>query len=70
MVHGQYVLAVTTLRSIEPGEALSYDYGWSSDGGKILSECRCGSSKCRGFIENDEWALEYAAEAKRKAVVG
>lgn len=36
------------LREIEPGEELTCDYGSTHQNGKL--QCRCGGSRCRGYI--------------------
>lgn len=46
---------IESLRRIEPGEELVYDYAYERDGEfkeyyATLYACRCGSPKCRGII--------------------
>ena len=46
---------IKTLRKIEPGEELFYDYGLVIDGKQTKKlrkqyECRCGAKKCRGTM--------------------
>ena len=46
---------IKTLRRIEPGEELFYDYGLVIDGKQTKKlrkqyECRCGAKKCRGTM--------------------
>jgi len=40
-------LQVHAIRHIRPGEQLTIDYAWSSDG---AIRCMCGSERCRGWI--------------------
>ncbi len=39
-------------RNIEPGEELTYDYEYPYDD-PVRDKCRCGSKKCRGYIQMD-----------------
>jgi uncharacterized protein len=39
---------VYALRDIRPGEELTVDYGESQHDGKL--PCRCGATRCRGFL--------------------
>jgi len=42
---------VVALRPIEPGEEITYDYGFSAD---VAEPCACGARGCRGFIVDEE----------------
>jgi len=48
---GQAWAAVIALRPIAIGEELSYDYAFPPH---LAEPCRCGSSKCRGLIMEEE----------------
>lgn|SRR5690606_6342817 len=39
---------IWTLRSIEPGEEITCDYGETQHDGTL--PCRCGSERCRGYL--------------------
>ena len=49
-VNGLYRMALFTLRDIEPGEELTYDYNFSLFNPHEGQTCRCGASDCRGVI--------------------
>ncbi|HZZ71813.1 MAG TPA: SET domain-containing protein-lysine N-methyltransferase [Pirellulales bacterium] len=40
-------LYLVALRTIQPGEELTIDYGWPAD---HAIPCRCGSAGCRGWV--------------------
>jgi len=48
---GQVWATVIALRSIAIGEELSYDYAFPAH---LAEPCRCGSSKCRGLIMEED----------------
>ena len=48
---GQAWATVIALRPIAVGEELSYDYAFPPH---LAEPCRCGSSKCRGLIMEEE----------------
>lgn len=48
---GQAWATVIALRPIAIGEELSYDYAFPPH---LAEPCRCGSSKCRGLIMEEE----------------
>jgi SET domain-containing protein len=60
---------IDAIRSIRPGEELTYDYAYTRDGTETEEEetglygCRCGSRNCRGTI----LAPLSSAELKRRA---
>lgn len=39
------------LRDIEPGEEITYDYGFVAE---VAEPCACGSPRCRGLIVDDD----------------
>ena len=49
-VNGLYRMALFTLRDIEPGEELTYDYNFSLFNPHEGQACRCGAHDCRGVI--------------------
>ncbi len=51
---------ITAMRDIKKGEELSYDYGFSYDCNYKDHKCKCGSSKCVGFIvrEGSRWRIK------------
>jgi SET domain-containing protein len=48
---GQAWATIIALRAIAIGEELSYDYAFPPH---LAEPCRCGSSKCRGLIVEEE----------------
>ena len=50
---------VTSIRFIEKGEELSYDYGFGFDQDYKQFPCKCGSKKCCGYIvrEGSRWRI-------------
>ncbi|XP_071051493.1 histone-lysine N-methyltransferase ash1 isoform X2 [Onthophagus taurus] len=49
-VNGQFRMALFSLRNVEAGEELTYDYNFSLFNPADGQECRCGSDICRGVI--------------------
>lgn len=56
------------LRDIEPGEELTFDYGYALENA-LEHPCRCGKSTCVGFIVNsaDRPKLKKMLRKKKKA---
>lgn len=54
-VRGQIVLV--TMREIEPGEELTYDYAMTDDDEDDRFECNCGSNQCRGIVTGEDWKI-------------
>lgn len=52
---------VVVLRTIQPEEELTIDYGWTAD---AAIPCLCGSEKCRGWIVCDDDLPKVLAAAK------
>ena len=48
--NGYYRVGLFSLRDIEPGEELSYDYNFDNYNSEHQQVCHCGSSRCRGVI--------------------
>jgi len=50
---------VYAMRNIKKGEELSYDYGFSFDKDYKQYPCKCGSSRCVGYIvrEGSRWRI-------------
>ena len=47
---------ISAIKNIKKNEELSYNYGYSYDTDYIDHICNCGSSKCVGYIlDEDEW---------------
>jgi hypothetical protein len=44
---------VQAVRAIAPGEEVTIFYGWVSHGDPGRDPCRCGATRCRGFINFD-----------------
>ena len=44
---------IQCLRAIAPGEEVTIFYGWVSQNEPERDPCRCGSPRCRGFINFD-----------------
>ena len=42
---------VAALRTLQPGEELTIDYGWPAD---AAIPCHCGSKECRGWVVSVE----------------
>ncbi|KAL7506486.1 hypothetical protein ACHAXN_004987 [Cyclotella atomus] len=54
--------AIFALRDIEMGEELSFDYHWERKRGRACTKCYCGSSKCRGTLEDAKETNELEEE--------
>jgi SET domain-containing protein len=61
---------VVALRDIEPGEELTYEYGYDVE--HFLDHpCRCGADNCVGYIvRRDQWTRLRQLLRKRKAQGG
>jgi hypothetical protein len=44
---------IQCLRAIAPGDEVTIFYGWVSENEPARDPCRCGSARCRGFINFD-----------------
>ena len=60
-------LVLRSIRSIQPGEELSFDYGTIMFSEPTTFQCACGSPVCRGIIGNyyslpDELKKKYKAK--------
>lgn len=53
-------------RDIEPGEELFFDYSYEYDIHYQDHPCRCGTSKCVGFIVNEEGRKKIRKEIRAK----
>ena len=53
-IHEDDHIWIFSLRPIQPGEELSFNYGFDLDSYKEYP-CRCGSAKCVGFIVAEEF---------------
>jgi hypothetical protein len=53
-VRGELRACVYTTKAIKKNEELTFDYGWEPMARKPLTKCRCGTAKCRNFIEDWE----------------
>ena len=63
---------VECTRRIAPGEEVTVFYGWISHNEPERDPCRCGSARCRGFINfdlSDEDAKHVEILADRRVVV-
>jgi hypothetical protein len=48
---------VVTMREVEPGEELTFDYAMTDTAPYDEFDCQCGSPRCRGQIRADDWRL-------------
>tara|TARA_B100000941_G_C28410246_1_gene503028 strand:+ start:109 stop:609 length:501 start_codon:yes stop_codon:yes gene_type:complete len=57
---------ISSIKNINAGEELSYDYGYSFDKDDYKDhECKCGSRNCIGYIiSSDEWS-KYLKHVKK-----
>jgi SET domain-containing protein len=49
-VGGERKIAIYTLRRVEAGEELAYDYKMSNVEGAERIPCGCGARHCKGFM--------------------
>jgi hypothetical protein len=50
------------LRTIEPGEELTYDYAFAAE---VAEPCRCGAATCRGLIVDTDDLAALPADLRR-----
>lgn len=55
-------IGLVTMRDIEAGEELTFDYAMSDGSPYDEFECQCGSSKCRGRMTGNDWQLPELRE--------
>ena len=46
---------IVTMRDIEPGEELTFDYAMTDGSDYDEFECLCGSHQCRGIVRGSDW---------------
>jgi hypothetical protein len=52
-------LTLVTLRRIEAGEELTFDYAMSDGSAYDEFACCCGASECRGGVSGEDWRNEH-----------
>lgn len=52
-------IALITMRDIQKGEELCFDYAMSDGGPYDEFECLCGTPGCRGKITGNDWKLPF-----------
>ena len=48
---------LVSMRRIEPGEAITFDYAMSDCNSFVSFDCNCRSTRCRGRLTRDDWRL-------------
>jgi hypothetical protein len=56
---------LVALRDIAAGEELTHDYATSVTTDGFLLRCNCGSMRCRGLIEGDDWRIPQLRQRYR-----
>lgn len=49
--------SLIAIRSIKPGEEITFDYATCMSTAIVNMPCDCGSEKCRGNVDADDWKL-------------
>ncbi|KAG6388642.1 hypothetical protein SASPL_150074 [Salvia splendens] len=62
MVNGEVCIGLFTLRDIEKGEEVTFDYNFVRVFGAAAKKCECGSANCRGYIGGDLTNSEVIAQ--------
>lgn len=52
-------IALITMRDIQKGEELCFDYAMSDGGPYDEFECLCGAPGCRGKVTGNDWKLPF-----------
>ncbi|KAL9683990.1 hypothetical protein QQ045_021421 [Rhodiola kirilowii] len=65
-VDGETRVGIFASRSIKPGEQLTYDYRFVQFGPEV--KCKCGSSKCQGYLgmKRKNLKIDYSWGTKRR----
>ena len=50
-------VTLTAMRDIAAGEELTNDYATSTADPTFLLRCHCGTARCRGMVEGDDWQI-------------
>jgi SET domain-containing protein len=53
---------VVTMRDVEAGEELCFDYAMSDTDDYDEFDCNCGMPSCRGVVRGDDWRLPELQE--------
>ncbi|CAG9857685.1 unnamed protein product [Phyllotreta striolata] len=69
-VNGQFRMALFSLRDIDDGEELTYDYNFSLFNPAEGQECKCGSETCRGVIGGKSQRVRQLPEPQGGAAAG
>ncbi|KAG8179697.1 hypothetical protein JTE90_025653 [Oedothorax gibbosus] len=65
-VNGHYRVGLFSMKDIFPNTELCYDYNFINYNLETQQTCRCGSSKCRGFIGGRSQRLNGQAKEKER----
>ena len=57
---------ISAIKNIKKDAELSYNYGYSYDADYVDHPCKCGSSKCVGYILDDIHWLKLKKKKKKK----
>ncbi|CAM8877632.1 unnamed protein product [Rhodiola kirilowii] len=61
MVNGEICIGLFAVRNIKKGEEVTFDYNYVRVSGAAAKKCKCGSSRCRGFIGGNPLNSEVVA---------
>jgi hypothetical protein len=50
-------IALVTIKTVLPGQELTFDYAMAISGEPYELNCRCGNEHCRGIVTADDWKI-------------
>jgi len=55
-------ITLVSMRDIQPGEEICFDYAMSDSSDYDEFDCSCGASNCRGHVSGEDWKIPELQE--------